>query len=224
MGEAFLQMLPFAIAGAFLPTWTSRVIVLLATDRPIGNGFAFVLGNAVFRFGFGVAFIYILNDSRVEDFTEGGGSLNPWIFVVAGVLLWALAAWSFFKPSTPDDEVPGWMNALERVPPIMAFGYGMFLVALPGIQYAYFIGGIGVISSAGLSDTEMIVLLLIFVGLLQVMLLAPTVIYIRKKEKAEVTFVAIKNWLARNGDTVTAVMLTLFGFYSMFAAWKGFTG
>ena len=53
------SLLPFAIAGAMVPSWTKYVIVLLGSKRPITNGLAFVAGNATFRLIFGVVALWL---------------------------------------------------------------------------------------------------------------------------------------------------------------------
>ncbi len=35
MAETFAQLVPWIVAGAFLPTWTSYVTILLGTDGPL---------------------------------------------------------------------------------------------------------------------------------------------------------------------------------------------
>jgi len=49
MLETLAQLMPFAIAGAFVPTWTSRVIIFLGTDRPLGTSIGYVVGNFTYR-------------------------------------------------------------------------------------------------------------------------------------------------------------------------------
>lgn len=217
MGSTFVALLPFAIAGAFVPTWTSRVIILLASDRPVGNGLAFIFGNFTYRMLLGLVVLYIVGATNLQGLTESGSTPTS-VFVAAAALLWSLAFWLWRKGSNDTGELPGWLKALERVPPILSFAYGAFLVALPGVQYVYFLGGMNVLANARLSTTETLILLVIFCALLQAMLLVPVVAFALFKDTAESKLTAIKNWISRNGDRVTAGLLVLFGGYALILA------
>lgn len=213
-----LQILPFAIAGAFVPTWTSRVIILLATERPVGNGLAFVAGNFTYRFLLGLAALYLLDIDSLRELTRTG-STRPLPLFVAAVLLFSLAYWLWRQGATPTDELPGWMRALERIRPALSFGYGMALVAMPGVQYVYFVGALGVLATQTDEFLVRVIGLALFCAIVQLMLLVPVVAFVRYRESAQARLDAIKEWLGRNGNQVTAALLGLFGIYALVLGW-----
>jgi hypothetical protein len=209
-----LQVLPFAIAGAFVPTWTSRVIILLASERPVGNGLAFIAGNFTYRFLLGLAGLYLLDLDSLRDLTRTG-STHPIPLLVAAALLFSLAFWLWRQGSEQTDELPKWMRALERVRPGLSFGYGIVLVAMPGVQYVYFLGAIGVLTTQTGEFLVRVIGLALFCAIVQLMLLVPVVAFVRNRDSAQTRLDAIKGWLTRNGNQVTAGLLGLFGVYAL---------
>lgn len=209
-----LHVLPFAIAGAFVPTWTSRVIILLATGRPVGNALAFIAGNFTYRFLLGLAGLYLLDLDSLRDLTHTS-STRPLPLLVAAVLLFSLAFWLWRQGSAETDELPKWMSALERVRPGLSFGYGVVLVAMPGVQYVYFLGALGVLLTQTGEFLVRIVGLALFCAIVQLMLLVPVIAFVRRRDSAQARLDAIKVWLTHNGNRVTAGLLGLFGVYAL---------
>jgi uncharacterized membrane protein YkvI len=212
-----LQIIPFMIAGAFVPTWTSRVIILLATRRPVVNGLAFVAGNFAYRFLLGLAVLYMADVTALQQWTRSG-STRPVTMFIAALLLFSLAFWLFRQNAGHSDELPGWMKALERVHPALSFVYGVFLVALPGVQYVYFIGALGVLLTQTSEPAVQVVGLLIYCMFVQLMLLAPVVAFARYHDAAQPRLDVMKEWLTRYGNQVTAGLLCLFGVYALVLA------
>ena len=107
--------------------------------------------------------------------------------------------------------MPKWLKALEGVKPSMAFAAGFAMVALPGIQYVYFLGGIGVMHKSGMSAGQVLFVLVIFVAFLQLMLLSPVVIFRLGGKRAEEYMARFKVWLGKNEFKVFAVIFLGFG-------------
>lgn len=209
-----LQIMPFAIAGAFVPTWTSRVIILLATGKPVANGLAFVAGNFIYRFLLGLVLLYVSDVTALQELTRDTSTQASTLFIAA-FLLFSLAFWLWRQSAGQSEELPGWMRALERVHPALSFVYGVLLVALPGVQYVYFIGALGVLITEMNDFVMQLVGLLFFSAFVQLMLLAPIVAFVRYNEAAQPKLDAMKDWLAHHGNQVTAGLLCLFGGYAL---------
>jgi len=221
--EALAKLLPVAIVGAFLPTWTSHVIVLLATKRPIANGLAFVVGNMTFRLALGVTVLFIGRTPIVVQATESADAADGTLVLVGALLMLSLAYWLWRRPHKAEESLPGWMRALESVRPWMSFVYGFVLVAMPGVQYVYFASGLSVIAEVE-DATKMLVLLAAFVVSLQVMLLAPTLIFARKRDRAEQTLLSLKAWLTSNGQKATAALIGLVGLVALYLGIRNLLG
>ncbi len=223
MQQTLVQLLPFLIAGMFLPTWTSYVIILLGTDRPFGNAGGYVAGNAVWRLGLGFVAIFV---TAVVAPKAGGGKLVVpiWFAVSMATLLIGIGVYLIRKKPATDagaPEIPKWLQGLKRLPPWASFGYGMWSCMLPGVQWVYFLGGCAVIATAKLNSVEQFALLLVFIAGLEVMLLTPIVIYARRRERAKSTFERIDVWLGKNSSTVFGAILTAIGVFFVWVAFNG---
>ncbi len=170
LGQTFLQLLPFLIAGAFLPTWTSYVIILLGTDRPFGNAGGYVAGNATWRLILG--FIAIFVTALAAPKARSNQLVMPiWFSLTLAAILLGIGIYLIRKkPKTETQEIPKWLKELKRLPPWASFGYGMWSCMLPGAQWVYFLGGCAVIATSGLNEVEQFGMLLVFIAGLEVML------------------------------------------------------
>jgi|GEM_PF-2425320 len=224
MLQVVAQLLPFAVAGAFLPSWTSRVIILLGTERPLSTASAYVAGNATWRLGLGLAAVFVASLTAPE--AAGRGITIPvgvaWAaavsFAVAGIWLTAR------KPRAEQPEAakpPRWVNGLKRFPPWAAFGYGVYNCALPGAQWAYFLGGCGAIAASGFAWGWKILLLVVFVAVLEVMLIAPIALFAFKRDRAQAGLARLDKWLARHSATVTGGILIMIGAIFAYIALTG---
>jgi hypothetical protein len=224
MAQTLAQLVPWIIAGAFLPTWTSYVTLLLGTERPPRTSLAYVLGNAAWRLLLGFAVLFIVSAAAPQTQSEGL-TMPPWAAWTLAAILWGMGFWLITrKPnaeSAQPDQLPKWLQSLKRLPPWAAFGYAVYNCALPGAQWVYFLGGTGVIVASGLPPTEQFALLVVFVALLETMLLTPIVIYYRRREKAKATFEKMDVWLGRHASTVFGGILVMIG---AFFAWIALNG
>lgn len=223
MGTTFLQLLPFLIAGAFLPTWTSYVIILLGTDRPFGNAGGYVAGNATWRLILGVIAIFVASlaapGARSTEIV-----LPIWLSLSLASILIGMGVYLFRrKPKTDPDsqDLPKWLKELKRLPPWASFGYGMWSCMLPGAQWVYFLGGCAVIATSGLNDVEQFALLLVFIAGLEVMLVTPIVIYARRRERADATFAKIDHWLGLHASQFFGLILMGIGLLFVLIALNG---
>lgn len=220
MGSTFLSMLPYLLLGMFLPTWTSYVIVLLGTKRGATNALSYVGGNATFRTLLGIGTVFVFGASSVSEFIDGLPEPSPPFFGLIAFFLFVIAGFLLTASRRAKGGEPGWLKAAENAPPWFAFAYGFWNVAAPGAQYAYFLGAMGVLGLSGLPLVEKLVLLLVTVALLQAMLLTPIVIYLRDRDRAEVVLGKARDWLAANGNTVLGLMLSGFGLFMAYHAFK----
>jgi hypothetical protein len=224
LADAFLKMLPFLWAGAFLPTWASRVILLLGTNRPVVNASAYVLGNAAYRFALGFGLLFLFSSSAVREFLDSIPALPPTALLALGLGICGLGIWSMTRPAPSEGSKPDWLRIYEGLPPLLIFAYGALGVASPGIQYVYFFGGVGALASEGLPAGQEILLLVVYVALLQTMLIAPIVIYVVYRDRADRVFDSMKSWLSRRGGFVIGLVLLGFGILFVVQAWRTWPG
>ena len=224
MAETFAQLVPWIIAGAFLPTWTSYVTILLGTDRPLTASSAYVSGNATWRFALGITTLFIVSAAAPKT-QSSGITMPPMLAWGLAAILIGMGVWLVMrKPKTETtqaESLPTWLRALKRLPPWAAFGYAVYNCALPGAQWVYFLGGTTVIAASGLVWESQLILLVVFIALLETMLLTPIVIYAWRREKAKATFDKLDLWLGRHASTVFGGILIMIGALFAYIALSG---
>lgn len=214
MSDTLAQLLPFAIAGAIVPTWTTHVMLLLATKRPVTNSLAFVFGNFVWRIILGVIVLFFVSAREVQQFVDNIKGLPPWVTLISGLGLVGGGVYLIAtRPRAKDEALgtPKWISAAESVPPALAFSWGLFDCAAPGVQYVYFLSGMTVIASTVPRQDEQLLWLLGFSAFLQLMLLAPIVIYAVFRSHADRILDGFRGWLVRWGNVMIGGILLMFG-------------
>lgn len=215
--ETMVKLAPFALAGMVVPSWTKYVVILLGSGRPTRNSLMYVFGNATFRLMLGVVALWMYDVPVVEQgASDPPGPEAVWL-IVPGLLLWGFAVYLFRKPPSTDETMPKWLQALEAVKPWMAFWTGFTMVALPGIQYVYFLSGVAVLATSSLTVPQTVLALLTFIAVLELMLLTPIVIFVRSGERGQEAMAKIKTWLTKHEYQVGAAVLFVFGGFMILA-------
>lgn len=210
--DSISAVVPFAIAGSILPTWTAIVIGLLGTERPLLNAGAFVFGNFMFRLGLGAALILFsaaLPDSG--SLRLDSGNLHPFVPLGIGLALLGSGVLVWRRPPAPEGRTL--IDRVERIHPGIALVTGVAMVASPGVQYAYFVGGIAAITES-VSDTGTRLLMLAgFAAALQWMLIMPIAIYLVFRGTADRILSRTKTWLRANSQRLGGGVLIVVGAY-----------
>ncbi len=214
--ETLTAVLPFALAGSILPTWTLVVIALLGTARPVANASAFIAGNIVFRTLLGLAVLLVVPLPDSESFRLDSGAYDARIVIALGAALIALAAWVW--RSSRDPSAGGWVERAEHIRPRTSFLAGLIAVASPGVQYAYLLGGVAAILESG-RGVGNAAALLGFVLALQWMLVLPIAIYLLSRERSQRVLSRMKGFLRRRGNQLVAGVLGLAGTYVVVLGW-----
>lgn len=209
--DTMLKVAPFAFAGVVVPSWTKYVMLLLGTGRPVRNASMFVVGNAVFRLALGVVVIWIHQVPAVRQTSATASALPPVWLIVPGVALLALAGRLWFVPPSAERDRPRWLRAFEGIRPWMAFWTGFAMVALPGIQWVYFLSGAAVLAAAPLDPARTFLGLVVFVAFLELMLMSPIALYVASGDRGAVLVARFKGWIVANEHRVAAVVLAIFG-------------
>lgn len=206
--ETIIKLVPVALAGAFLPTWTRDVIILLGTNRPHSNALSYIGGNAVVRLAIGALVLYGVDAATLAAALAGGESVFPWyVAALSALLLAGLGVWLVTRRLGTPDETPRWLRWFEELHPSVCFALGAGMMAMPGTQYVYYLSGMAVIAGSGLGTPTEVVLTLAFTFFLELMLLTPVVLYSVSRTHADRALTAFKRWLGVWGLRVSGAIL-----------------
>lgn len=211
MGEVIGQILPLAVGVALSAVAIIAVILILFTAKARSNGLAFVAGWVIGLTVVG-GIVLILGDIASED--DGGESTTSGVIkLLLGLLLVALAVknWRSRPKEGEEAEMPVWMAGLGGFGSGRSFGIAALLSGVNPKNLALTVAAASVIASAGLSTGEEIVALAVYVILASLTVALPVIVYLILGERAEAGLTSLKDWMAENNATITAVILLVFG-------------
>lgn len=212
MGSAIGEILPLAVGVALSPLPIIAVILMLFSKNARQTSFGFligwVLGITI------VATIVVLVANPAQQSTGGEESpLTIIVHLLLGVLLLILAYRDWKKRPKPGDQVamPKWMSSIDTLTTGKALGLGALLSGVNPKNLALTLAAGVAIAAAGLSPTQTIVALVIFITIACVSVAAPVIIYLVLGDKATPTLNSWKDWLTHNNTTVMMVLCLVIG-------------
>jgi hypothetical protein len=194
VGRGISEVLTFAIGVAISPIPIIAVILMLFSQRARVNGPLFLLGWVVaLAVVSGVA--YVVADQSNAATSGSASDTISWGKIVLGVLLLLLAARQWRSRPAPgvEPEMPKWMAGIDALAP------GKTLGAATGL------------AQLGLSTTDAVVSLVVFVVVASLTIAGPVVYYLLGGEHAKAELDSMKGWLAVHNGAVMAVLFLVFG-------------
>jgi threonine/homoserine/homoserine lactone efflux protein len=225
MGTAIGDIIPLALGVALSPIPIIAVILMLfsknARSTSLGFLIGWFLGIAV------VATVVVLIADPAKQATGGEESpLSAIVHILLGLLLLFGAYRNWKKRPKPGEEVemPKWMSSIDTMTAGKALGLGALLSGVNPKNFALILAAGVAIAAAGLSSTQTIVLLAIFVLMACISVAAPVMVYLVMGEKAVPMLNGWKAWLTHNNATVMMLLLLVFGIVTLskgLGAWIG---
>jgi threonine/homoserine/homoserine lactone efflux protein len=213
MGKVIGEYLPLAVGVAISPIPIIAVILMLFSGRARQNSLAFLLGWIVgILAGLGI----LIAVASTQDLAAGGqpSDTSSWIKLVLGLLLLVAAAGQWRKRPKPGEEpkMPGWMTKIDTLKPGAALGLGILLSALNPKNLLLMAGAAVSIAQAGLSSTDQVIVVVVFMLIGACTVAVPTLAYLFMGAKVQPKLDSAKAWLSANNTTVMAVLLLVIGF------------
>ncbi len=205
-------MLPLAVAVAIFPVPIMAVVLILATDRGIAKGLAFVLTWCVGLAGVGV--IALLLGGAVD--ASDGGEPATWVSVLIlclGVLLLWLGGkqWQGRPSAGEETPMPSWMRAMDSFTTAKAAGAGLALTALNPKNVLLTVAAAAEIAEVGLPAGQQAVVLAGFVLVASAGVVSPVVVSLALGDRSRDVLDGLRARLARHNAVVMAVLFVLIG-------------
>ncbi len=205
--QLFLQLLALGLLTSVTPWGIVAVIVLLsAKSRPRG-AVAFVAGWVVSILLVGALIIGLYRGTHSRP---GSSATNAMLGVqfALGILLLALAArkWRRRVAAGSSAVEPTWLKALDRMRPIVAFGFGMFWVNL-----VFVIAAALAVADAKLTRAAAVTAYLFYALLATLGVAAILAVYYANRARAEQRLAGMRSWLARNNTGVVSAVVAAIG-------------
>jgi hypothetical protein len=107
--------------------------------------------------------------------------------------------------------MPKWMAGVDMLTPGKAFGFGVLLAGVNPKNLLLTVGAAAGLAQLGLSTTDVVVSLIVFVVVGSLTIAGPVVYYLLGGEKAKTKLDELKGWLALHNAAVMAVLFLVFG-------------
>jgi threonine/homoserine/homoserine lactone efflux protein len=212
MGQGISAVLTFAIGVAISPVPIMAVILMLFSQRARVNGPMFLTGWALaLAVVSGIA--YFLSDASDAATSSTASDTISWGKIVFGLLFLLLAARNWRSRPQPgtEPEMPKWMASIDSLAPAKAFGLGVLLAGPNPKNLLLSIGAGASLAQLGLSTTDAVVSLIVFVIVGSLTIAGPVVYYLVGGDHAKVQLDSMKGWLAVHNAAVMTVLFLVFG-------------
>jgi hypothetical protein len=206
-GQLLLHLLALGLLTSVTPWGIVAVIVLLGAKSGPRGAIAFVAGWVTSILLVGALIIGVYRGTQTNP---GESATNAMLGVqlALGVLLLFLATrkWKGRVAVDPTVAEPKWLAALDRMRPIVAFGFGMFWVNL-----VFVVDAALAVAAAGLSRTDATLAYLFYAVLATLGVAAILIVYYASRASSEQRLATMRIWMARNNTGIVAGIFAVIG-------------
>jgi Sap-like sulfolipid-1-addressing protein len=212
VGKGIGEVLTFAIGVAISPVPIIAVILMLFSQRARVNGLVFLLGW-VLALALLSGVIYVLAQASNPTTSSSASDTISWGKIVLGVLLLlvALRSWRNRPARGAEPDMPKWMAGVDALTTWKALGLGLLLAGVNPKNLILTVGAAAGLAQLGLSTTDAVVSLIVFVVVASLTIAGPVVYYLVGGAKAKTELDELKDWLRVHNAAVMAVLFLVFG-------------
>jgi threonine/homoserine/homoserine lactone efflux protein len=204
------SLLPLGIGAAISPWPTTVTMMFLNTGRPLAKALAYLIGYSAVLVAIGIFALTVFGDGDYEGGDRSsavGGTLD----VVFGILFLVLALKLWLKAPDPSAPPPRWMSAFGSINTIGAFLLGVFMMVTNFSTLPLYIAGLKEIVTANLNPFDNLFALVLFILLIVVELLVPTVVYARSPRRGGELLDGARQWLEKYNRVITICIFVFYG-------------
>ena len=204
------SLLPLGIGAAISPWPTTVTIMFLSTGRPLAKALAYLIGYSAVLVAIGIFALTVFGGGDYEGgdrLSAVGGTLD----VVFGILFLVLALKLWLKAPDPSAPPPRWMSAFGSINTIGAFLLGVFMMVTNFSTLPLYIAGLKEIVTANLNPAGTLFALVLFILLIVVELLVPTVVYARSPRRGGELLDGARQWLEKYNRVITICIFVFYG-------------
>ena len=204
------SLLPLGIGAAISPWTTTVTIMFLSTGRPLAKALAYLIGYSAVLVAIGIVALTVFGGGDYEGGDRSsavGGTLD----VVFGILFLGLALKLWLKAPDPSAPPPRWMSAFESINIGGAFLLGVFMMVTNFSTLPLYIAGLKEIVTAKLDPAGNLFALVLFILLIVVELLVPTVVYARSPRRGGELLDGARQWLEKYNRVISICIFVFYG-------------
>lgn len=213
MGEAFLQMLPFAVAIALSPVAVIAMVLILGTKHAKANGFSFFTGWIGGVYVIGMLILRVLSSREIRRFERAFSSEILMFFFIVGLLCLIISFKQWMDRPKKEEAVvmPKWLSVVHTIRSPAAAVLGIILGSVSPKNFLLIVGGAKVISETEILRSAQAFSWISFTVVASLGVAVPFFVYLSGGERSVVILQQLKVWLARNNNSITAFLLLIIG-------------
>jgi hypothetical protein len=156
---------------------------------------------------------YVISNESDASTSSSALDTISWGKIVLGVifLLLAVRQWRSRPAPGAEPEMPKWMAGIDELAPGKTFGLGLLLDGVNPKNLILTFGAAAGVAQLGLSTTDAVVSLIVFIIVGSLTILGPVIYYLLGGEKAKAELDSMKSWLAVHNAAVMTVLFLVFG-------------
>ncbi|MBK8049968.1 MAG: GAP family protein [Anaerolineales bacterium] len=212
MLREFITLIPSAIGIAFSPVPIMAVILMLSSNRARVNSIIYVLTWIGSMLVLGAILFYVDVQTPALHHPARRPILNLFIlslgiiYLVAGVIQWVR------RPRSEEQvKTPAWLNMVQKIPPYLAFVFGLTGVVFNPKNISIFLSAMATILHSHQPRRVNLAAFLFFVALASVTVVTPVAIYIFGGERSQEMLDRMHAWLRRYNQAVLAWVFIILG-------------
>ena len=211
MGKGISEVLTFAVGVAISPVPIIVVILMRFSRRARVNGPVFLLGW-VLALATVSGVVYAIAQSSNPPTSNSASDTISW-GIVLGVLFLLLAVHQWRSQPTRGTvpEMPKWMAGIDALTWQKSLGLGLLLAGANPKNLILTLGAATGLAQLGLSTSEVVVSLIVFVLVASLTIAGPVAYYLLGGEQAKTRLAELKDWLRVHNAAVMAVLFLVFG-------------
>ena len=213
MAELTLSLISLAIAATLQPPQVIAMVILLRTRQGTANGLAYIGGMTAFRLTLGGA-SWVLLSGLEGSIESSGGNFDivvGAVLVILGLLMLVYALRHGFSAPAEDEVAASWLERLEAVTPLQAFLVGLAFLALDPRDWIIDISAINLIAEADLSNSQSLLVYLVYILLAQSLLWIPLILTWIAPDGARRGLAGLDVWIEEHEKGIEITVAIIFG-------------
>ena len=207
MSSLLVHILPVAVAIALEPICVIAALVMVATNRPLANSFAYLASLIIVMLAYGATVLLVFQHHAVAGGTRTDDIVQLlWLLIGLGFLT-AFAVILVRRPRAAGAQHESrWTRLVERMGPAGAAAIGVVLV-----NWEMETPALTEILKSRVPPTTALVSLVLFTAVAVSTAVAPLVAYLAAPDRVGSILAAAEAWLSRHERVIVLVLFCLIG-------------
>lgn len=211
LSQAIGDLLPLAVGVALSPVPIIAVILMLGTPKARANGPAFTFGWVLGLVAVNVVVLVVASGADDPN-SSTSDSVNV-LRLLLGIafLVMAMRQWRSRPKKGEEPTMPQWMARIDTFTPVRSFVLGVLLSGVNPKNLALTLAAAASIAQAGLSTTDSVIAVAIFVVIGSITVAGPVLFFVFGGEHAAKPLASIKEFMADHNAVIMMVVLLVLG-------------